>query len=145
MLNNKLMDKNYMENKIIQIIYTNLKKYIEIDSIKYFASNGLLKYVFNISNYYFEISYNCIDNFYQIKFESKLNNQLQSIVLLTKSKEFHNQINLIFKDLKLSRKLFENHIYTFCNYICKILEKYNDLNYLEEAFIPDLKFDGIFI
>ena len=51
----------------------------------------------------------------------------------------------MLKDLKLSRKVFENHINAFSAHIRKILEKYQYLNYFEETYISDLKFDGIFI
>lgn len=51
----------------------------------------------------------------------------------------------MIKNLKLSRKVFENHINAFSAHIRKILEKYEYLNYFEETYISDLKFDGIFI
>jgi len=134
-----------VDNKIIQIIYTNLKEYVKIEDIKYFPSNGLAKYIFNVSDYHFEISYEFIDNFYRIKLEKKHNNLLQNIVFLTKSKKFQKDIKSMLKDLKLSRKVFENHINAFSAHIRKILEKYQYLNYFEETYISDLKFDGIFI
>lgn len=134
-----------VDNKIIQIIYTNLKEYVNIEDIKYLPSNGLAKYIFNVSDYHFEISYEFIDNFYRIKLEKKHNNLLQNIVFLTKSKKFQKDIKLMLKDLKLSRKLFENHINVFCNYISKNLEKYECLNHLVETYNSDLRFDGIFI
>lgn len=134
-----------VDNKIIQIIYTNLKEYVKIEDIKYFPSNGLAKYIFNVSDYHFEISYEFIDNFYRIKLEKKHNNLLQNIVFLTKSKKFQKDIKSMLKDLKLSRKVFENHINAFSAHIRKILEKNQYLNYFEETYISDLKFDGIFI
>lgn len=134
-----------VDNRIIQIIYTNLKDYVNMEDINYLPSNGLAKYIFNVSDYHFEISYEFIDNFYRIKLEKKHNNLLQNIVFLTKSKKFQKDIKLMLKDLKLSRKLFENHINVFCSYLINILEKYEDLNYFEETYISDLKFDGIFI
>lgn len=134
-----------VDNKIIQIIYTNLKEYVKFEDIKYFPSNGLAKYIFNVSDYHFEISYEFIDNFYRIKLEKKHNNLLQNIVFLTKSKKFQKDIKSMLKDLKLSRKVFENHINAFSAHIRKILEKYQYLNYFEETYISDLKFDGIFI
>lgn len=134
-----------VDNRIIQIIYTNLKDYVNMEDINYLPSNGLAKYIFNVSDYHFEISYEFIDNFYRIKLEKKHNNLLQNIVFLTKSKKFQKDIKLMLKDLKLSRKLFENHITVFCSYLIKILEKYEDLNYLEKTYNSDLRFDGIFI
>ena len=134
-----------VDNRIIQIIYTNLKDYVIMEDIKYLPSNGLAKYIFNVSDYHFEISYEFIDNFYRIKLEKKHNNLLQNIVFLTKSKKFQKDIKSMLKDLKLSRKVFENHINAFSAHIRKILEKYQYLNYFEETYISDLKFDGIFI
>ena len=146
MVDIKFREKNYMvDNRIIQIIYTNLKDYVNMEDINYLPSNGLAKYIFNVSDYHFEISYEFIDNFYRIKLEKKHNNLLQNIVFLTKSKKFQKDIKLMLKDLKLSRKLFENHITVFCSYLIKILEKYEDLNYLEKTYNSDLRFDGIFI
>lgn len=134
-----------VDDIIIQIIYTNLKDYVNMEDIKYLPSNGLAKYIFNVSDYHFEISYEFIDNFYRIKLEKKHNNLLQNIVFLTKSKKFQKDIKSMLKDLKLSRKVFENHINAFSAHIRKILEKYEYLNYFEETYISDLKFDGIFI
>ena len=134
-----------VDNKIIQIIYEKLIEYIKADDIKFFLSNGLAKYIFNISDYFFEISYDFIDNFYRIKLEKTHNNQLQNIVFLTKSKKFQKDIKSKLKDLKLSSKVFGNHINAFCTYIIEISEKYECLNYLVEKYISDLKFDGIFI
>lgn len=146
MVDIKFRDKNYMvDDIIIQIIYTNLKDYVNMEDIKYLPSNGLAKYIFNVSDYHFEISYEFIDNFYRIKLEKKHNNLLQNIVFLTKSKKFQKDIKSMLKDLKLSRKVFENHINAFSAHIRKILEKYEYLNYFEETYISDLKFDGIFI
>lgn len=146
MVDIKFWEENYMvDNRIIQIIHAYLKEYVNIDNIKIFPSNTLMKYIFNIFDYYFEISYDFIDNFYRIKLEKNHNNQLQNIIFLTKSKKFQKDIKLMLKDLKLSRKAFENHINAFCAYVRKILEKDKCLNFIEETYISDLKFDGIFI
>lgn len=51
----------------------------------------------------------------------------------------------MLKDLKTSKKKFENHINVFTILISKVLEAYEDLDYLKETYISDLKFDGIFI
>ena len=53
-----------LENKIIQIIYAELKDYLKIDDIKAFPTSGSVKYIFDISEYCFEVSYEVIDNFY---------------------------------------------------------------------------------
>ncbi len=146
MVDIKFREKNYMvENKIIQIIHTNLEEYVKNDDIKVFPSNGLLKYIFNTSDYCFEIAYDYIDNFYRITLEKKHNNQIQNIIFLTKSKKFQKDIKFNLRDLKLSRKIFENHIIAFTIFLSKLLKQYKNLNYLEETYISDLKFDGIFL
>lgn len=134
-----------MVDNIIKIIYSGLKEYIKIEDISFNLSNGSLIYIFNISNYYFEISYDFTDNFYRVKLEKKYNNQLQNIVFLTKSRKFKHDITLMIKYLELSRNAFENHINSFCVYVKTILKKYGNLRYLEEEYDSDLRFDGFFI
>ena len=146
MVDIKFWEKNYMvDNKIIQIIRTNLKEYIVIDDVKAFPSNGSLKYIFRISSCYFEIIYSLTDNFYRIKLEKIINNETKDVIFLTKSKRFQKDIKLKLKNLKLSKKVFENHIYAFTNYISEILKKYENLNYFDQTYISDMKFDGYFI
>ena len=134
-----------VDNKIIQIICTNLKEYTIIDDVKAFLSNGSLKYTFRISDCYFEITYSLTDNFYRIKLEKIINNETKDVIFLTKSKRFQKDIKLKLKNLKLSKKVFENHIYVFTNYISEILKKYENLNYFDQTYISDMKFDGYFI
>lgn len=139
-------EKNYMvENKIIQIIHGNLKEYVKKDDIKVFLDYAYVKYLFNISDYRLEIVYVFMDNFYRIKLEKRHYGQLQNITFLTKSKKFQKDIKLNLRSLKLSRKVFENHIIAFTVYLSKLLEQHKNLNYLVEAYISDLKFDGIFL
>ena len=134
-----------IENNVIQIIFDNLKEYIEIEDIYFFPSNGVLKYLFVISNYNFEIEYNFMDNFYRIKLEKPINNEFTNVVFLTKSKRFQKDIKLVLKNLKISKKSFDNHIYAFTAYLSWLLKKYKGLSCLEEIYTSDLKFDGIFI
>lgn len=139
-------EKNYMvENKIIQIIHGNLKEYVKKDDIKVFLDYAYVKYLFNISDYRFEIVYVFMDNFYRIKLEKRHYGQLQNITFLTKSKKFQKDIKLNLRSLKLSRKVFENHIIALTVYLSKLLEQHKNLNCLVEAYISDLKFDGIFL
>ena len=145
MVDIKFRKKDYMVDNIIKIIYSGLKEYIKIEDISFNLSNGSLIYIFNISNYYFEISYDFTDNFYRVKLEKKYNNQLQNIVFLTKSRKFKHDITLMIKYLELSRNAFENHINSFCVYVKTILKKYVNLRYLEEEYDSDLRFDGFFI
>lgn len=138
--------ENYMvENKIIQIIHNNLQEYMKIDDIAMYPSNGLIKYVFDINDYHFEILYNYVDNFYRIVIEKKHNNQLQNIIFLTKSQKYHDDIKKILKKFDLSSKSFEDHMNAFTLYIVEILKNYETLSYLSETFISDSNFDGIFI
>ena len=134
-----------VENKIIQIIHGNLKEYVKKDDIKVFLDYAYVKYLFNISDYRLEIVYVFMDNFYRIKLEKRHYGQLQNITFLTKSKKFQKDIKLNLRSLKLSRKVFENHIIAFTVYLSKLLEQHKNLNYLVEAYISDLKFDGIFL
>ena len=146
MVDIKYWETNYMvKDKIIQIIHTNLQKYIEINDIKVYPCNGSLKYIFDIDNYHFEILYDYIDNFYRIVIEKSHNNQLQNITFLTKSRKFHKDIKIILKKFSLSRKSFEDHMKAFSIHIGEIMEKYENLNCLYETYISDLNFDGIFI
>ena len=110
-----------------------------------YHSNGLIKYVFDIDCHQFEISYQYVDSIYQIVIENRRNNQLQNIILLTKSKRFHKDIKTILKKFSLSRKSFVDHIHAFTIYLSEIFEKHNNLDYLNETYISDLKFDGIFV
>ena len=135
-----------LENKIIQIIYAELKDYLKIDDIKAFPTSGSVKYIFDISEYCFEVSYEVIDNFYRIKMEKKQYNQIQNVIFITKSKKFKKDIKLILRELKLPGNAFQNHIIAFCVYIRKILGEYKHLNCFEQMYnISNLKFDGIFI
>ena len=134
-----------VENKIIQIIFDNLKKYIKNENIKFYCSNGNLKYIFNIDSYTFEIIYVFMDDFYRIKLEKVINNEITNIIFLTKSKKFQHDIKVVLKALKISRKSFDNHISAFTTYISQLLNQHNDLSCLESMYISDLRFDGIFI
>ena len=134
-----------VDNKIIQIIHTNLQEYMKINDVAMYPSNGLIKYVFDIGDYHFEILYNYVDGFYRIVIEKRHNNQLQNVIFLTKSKKFQKDIKIILKKFNLSRKSFEDHMNAFTLYIVEILKKYEGLNCLYETYISDLNFDGIFI
>ncbi len=146
MVDIKFREKNYMvKNKIIQIIHTNLQEYVKINNVAIDPSNGMIKYVFDIDDHHFEILYNYVDNFYRTVIEKRHNNQLQNVIFLTKSKKFHKDIKIILKTFNLSSKSFEDHMNAFTLYMGEFLEKYGTLNYLDETYIPDLSFDGIFI
>lgn len=134
-----------VENKIVQIVFENLKEYIALEDINFSLSHGVFKYTFNISNYYFEISYNFMDSFYRIRFEIMINNEIKDVIFLTKSKKFRKDIKSMLKTLKISRKTFDNHISAFTAYLSKILKQFKNLSCLEEMYTPNLRFDGIFI
>ena len=134
-----------VENKVLQIIYTNLKNYIEVNDVLFHYDNGLQKYTFKIYNYCFEIFYDFIDKFYRIRLEKEYHNQIQSSNFLTKSKKFHNDVASMLKTLNLTDKKFENHIYAFTRYVSLHVQTYKDLNCFDKAYNCDLKFDGIFV
>ena len=134
-----------VENKVIQIVFSNLKEYVKVEDINFFPSYGVLKYIFVISGYYFEITYDFVDAFYRIKLERVNNDGSRDIIFLTKSKRFQKDIKLALKRLNLSRKSFENHINAITMFIGDILARREGLNYFCETYVCDLKFDGIFI
>ncbi len=137
---------DYMVNdKTIQIIYSNLSKYVNEDNAKCYVCNNSLKYVLNIKDYHIEILYFFIDKFYRISVETRHNNQLQSVTFLTRSKMFHQDIKKALKKNKLTEKSFENHMLCFASILNEALDNYGNLNCLEETYIPNLKYDGVFI
>lgn len=133
-----------VDNKIIRIIHSNLNDYVNVDNIKFYPNNGFVKYEMRFKSCCIDIIYYPVDNYYRIKFEKKYNNQLQNIVLVSKSKKYHKDIKKLLKVNKLSSKSFENHIICFTYLLSKLLSDYGDLVHLEK-YVPDLKFDGIFI
>ena len=132
-------------DKIIQIIHTNLHKYIGINNVAMYPSNCLIKYAFDIYDYHFEILYNHVDNFYRIVVEKSHSNKLQNVMFLTKSKRFHKDIKILLKKLNLAGKSFEDHVNAFTLYIVEFLERDENLNCFIETYICDLNFDGVFI
>ena len=134
-----------VENKIIQIIHTNLKKFIEISDIGFCVNSVFLKYTFCIYDYSFEILYHFIDGFYRIKLEKKHDSQVQIVSFLTRSKKFRKELYAMLSDLNLSKKTFDNHVEAFTRHIANLLQIHNDLNSLNEKYTCDLKFDGFFL
>ena len=134
-----------VDKKITQIIHANLKEYVKDGEVVFAPSNGILRYIFTVFVYCFEVTYYFMDDFYQIKSETVINNEIKTVTLLTKSKQFRNDIRLTLKNLKLSRKIFENHVVAFCVLIRKIMKERDNTDHLAEAYVPNLKFDGIFI
>lgn len=134
-----------VKNEIVEIIQLKLKEYIESKDIGFYPSNGLLKFVINLREYKIEISHNFMDSFYSIKVENRKYNQLKNIIFLTKSKKFHKDMKKHLKINKMSKKSFTNHIICFIDIILNQLKEYNDLNFFEEIYVPNLRFDGIFL
>lgn len=138
-----------VDRKINQIISSNLMKHINKSDIKCHPSNNLLKYTFNIKGYNkqycVEIIYFFTDDFYRIKIEYRKNNQLQDFVFLTKSKLFYRDIKMALKERDLTKKSFENHMIAFTNILKKTLDSDNNLDCLRDIYIPNLKFDGVFL
>ena len=134
-----------VENKIVRIIYSHLKKFVTIDDVQFYPSNDAIKYVLAIGDDHLEINYFVMDSFYRIKLENIRNNQIQGVLFLTKSKRFKKDIRLVLKKLDLSRKTFDNHMKGFSLYLSEILDKYGKLDCLAETYVSDTKFDGIFV
>ena len=134
-----------VKDKVVQIINSNLKEYVNEKNVKFTASNNVLKYVIEFKLYYIEICYIFLDDFYRIKIEYRKNNQLQDFVFLTKSKLFYRDIKMALKERDLTKKSFENHMIAFTNILKKTLDSDNNLDCLRDIYIPNLKFDGVFL
>ena len=134
-----------VENKIKQIIYSNLRDYLEVDDINYSFNNNQCKYTIHVKNNLVEINYNAMDSFYTLKLESGHNNIFSNKVFLTKSKKFKKNIKNLIQDSKLKHQSFHDHIFVVSLLIKKELEKNNSLIKFDELYNADLKFDGIFL
>lgn len=133
-----------VNDKIVQIIKSNLKEYVNENNIKFIPSNNILKYVIDFKCYYIEICYFFIDDFYRIKIENRKNNILNNVCFLTKSKLFQKEIKGLLKKNK-QKSIFENHIIVFTFLLKEQLKLANSLEEFESKYLPDLKFDGLFL
>ena len=133
-----------VNDKIVQIINSSLKEYVNENNIKFIPSNNILKYVIDFKYYYIEICYFFIDDFYRIKIENRKNNILNNVCFLTKSKLFRKEIKGLLKKNK-QKSIFENHIIAFTFLLKEQLKLANSLEEFELKYLPNLKFDGLFL
>ncbi len=133
-----------VNDKIIQIINSNLKGYVNENNVKFIPNNNILKYVIEFNGYYIEICYFFLDDFYRIKIENRKNNILRGVNFLTKSKLFQKEIKQRLKKNKQKNTL-ENHIIAFTNMVKEQIELTNSLEEFELKYLPNLKFDGLFL
>lgn len=133
-----------LNDKIVQIIISNLKEYVSESNVKFIPSNNILKYVIEFKGYYIEICYFFIDDFYRIKIENKKNNILNSVSFLTKSKQFHKEIKRRIRKNNL-KNTFPNHIIEFTYMIIEQMIETNSLDDFQLKYLPSLKFDGLFL
>ena len=135
-----------ISNAIIQIINEGLSKFSNNFDAKCYHGNSILKFVFNVNHYFFEITYFYVDDYYRIKMENWKNNAPEDTVFLSKSKQFRKDIRKTLKKLKIQKKSFANHIRGLLFLINKFLLEDGDLKFFYANYDSlDLKFDGIFI
>ena len=113
-------------------------------NVKFIPSNNILKYVIEFKGYYIEICYFFIDDFYRIKIENKKNNILNSVIFLTKSKQFHKEIKRRIRKNNL-KNTFPNHIIEFTYMIIEQMIETNSLDDFQLKYLPSMKFDGLFL
>ena len=133
-----------VENKSPQTICSVISKYPFVENVRFCLDNYFVKYIFNIDCCFFEITYYFTDKYYRIKMEKQRNNSLEEVVLLTKSKLFYKSIAKLLREKNLLYKSFNNHVECLMDFLEQNIA-IDNLNCLEKAYLPDLKFDGIFI
>ena len=134
-----------VDNRIIQIINSRILRYADAETVCFFSSNGVLKYVMQIRDFRIEVSYDIIDQFYKIRVEKNKQNEFQNTIFLTKSKKFYKDIKRQLQRCKLSKKSFKNHMIAFLNILENWLKEYNNVDFIGKTYPSNLKFDGIFI
>ncbi|MBR2339566.1 MAG: hypothetical protein IKA74_01900 [Clostridia bacterium] len=132
-------------NRVKQIILSNLYGYINESDVNLYSQDGFWKYTIKIKDYFLEISYDVMDNFYRIKIDNMHNNFLQHTTFLTKSKRFKKDIKKHLKYNNINGQSFENQMLGFADILKKNLDIDGNLSHLEKTYVSDVKFDGIFI
>mgnify|MGYP001625680671 FL=1 len=133
-----------VRDNVLQIIQSNLSERIKFSSVSCDGLMRTLTYETYMQNCYIAISYEYIDQFYKIKIENNYGDHT-SVVLLTKSKKFHKEIKKYLKAKKLSKREFSDHIYCFIIILKNILEANECVDFFEKEYVPDLKYDGIYL
>ena len=115
------------------------------DDVCVYISNGTMKYVIPLRDCVLEIHYELMDNFYRVKLEEWKNNQIEKICFLSKSKRFHKALKRKLRAKGLSKKTLVCHIVCLCEMVQEQLCTPNGLRDLQTQYIPDMKFDGVFL
>ncbi len=138
-----------VENKATQTILSMLGEHIINGDVKFAPTNNWLNYYFKIycgyKIYSVHLAYEFVDSYYKILIEDLSDNQLENIVFLTRSKNFHKQVKSIIKSNKLGKKSFLDHVTVFSIIIKKFIDISGSFTELIEMYPQDLKFDGYFL
>ena len=129
----------------IQIIKEILGSYLKEDDVRVYISNGMMKYVIPLRDYVLEVQYELVDNFYRVKLEEWKNNQIEQTCFLSKSKKFHKALKRKLRNNGLSKKMLVCHIACICEIVQEQLCIPNGLHDFQGLYIPDMKFDGVFL
>ena len=113
-------------------------------SVYAFTANGQWKCTFDFADFLLQILYEITDGFYRVKIERKHEDLFETTLFLTKSKHFHREVKHLLKREKLCKKSFSNHV----TIVLRLLK--DDLNAqglanMKKQYLPDLRFDGIFM
>ncbi len=122
--------------ELLNLIKDNLANVFKEEEIYQTAANNEFKIIFSNYKYYIEICYNMFDEYYKIRYEDKIN---QQIYFLTQSKTYHKLVKKYLRKQKLKKRNFENHIIIFI----QILK--DDIFNKKLKYSRNLKFDGICI
>ena len=133
-----------VKDSVLQVIQSNLSEMIKFSGVSCDGLTRTLTYEIYMQNCYIEINYEYIDQFYKIKIENNYDGHT-SVVLLTKSKKFHKEIKKYLKAKNLSKRKFSDHIYCLIAILKNILEVNEYADFFEKEYVPDLKYDGIYL
>lgn len=133
-----------VKDSVLQVIQSNLSEMIKFSGVSCDGLTRTLTYEIYMRNCHIEISYEYIDQFYKIKIENNYDGHT-SVVFLTKSKKFHKEIKKYLKAKKVSKREFSDHIYCFIIILKNILEANECVDFFEKEYVPDLKYDGIYL
>ncbi|MBQ7389800.1 MAG: hypothetical protein IJW02_01690 [Clostridia bacterium] len=132
-----------MMDDLLQYLNIRLSKYITDISVNKTAES--FKYSLYTGKGYIEIQYFFIDDFYRIRIECSNSEGVYNVLFLTKSKAFHKEIKKRIRKNKLKKKRFEDHIVCFVDLLEQFLEKNYNLDCMDNIYIANLRFDGLFI
>ncbi len=136
-------EKNH--NEICEIISAKLFPYVNEDGVSFHPSAYEYKFIISLGSYMIEISYIYMDGFFKIKIEDRKHNRLNDVIFPTKSKRFKREVATRVKKYGDSVKSFSANVGAFCEIFLENYETDEGLATFRKSYIPDLKFDGIFI